>query len=864
MKTKLQNALSGNYANHIFPFFWQHGEDDETLLTELHKIYESGIRSVCVEGRPYEDFGKEPWFEDVALILAECKKLGMEFWLLDDKRFPTGQAGGLLKEKYPHLGKRKITERHFDVLGPAKDISAFMGLWMQMGQDNRMVGVVACKRYPDSAEQRMTGEAIDITHCYDPETGMVNWDVPEGYWRIFMLIDQPMQDGFIDMLREESVHVQIEGVYEPHYQRFKEYFGNTFRGFFSDEPFIMDDVWMPHGSQNRSKKDYPWNEFVKEDLASLHGESWLTDLPTLWFPSDTAPKMRVDFMEVVTKRYEKCFCYQLGDWCREHGVEYIGHVVEDNDRHTGFSSGGHFFRSLNGQDMAGIDVVLCQIVPGMSHNNIVVPCHYDISDADFFHFGLAKLGSSHGHIQPLKKGRAMCEIFGAYGWPEGIKMMKWLTDHMLVRGINNYVPHSFTPKYPDQDCYPHFYEHGHNPEFRPFGKLMGYMNRVSDILSDGLHHAAAAVFYHAVAEWSGEDCMPFEKPGKVLTENQIDFDVIPMDVLSDIKVENGRMWLNGENYRVFVLPYAKVLPKAIVEQFANLAKAGLPVWCVNDTPEKTVEGERIPKEVRDLFHVVPLNDLAKKMQAAGLCDVTFQDESNTRLGSRDLRVYHYTKDGGHAVFVTHEGVESSITGKLWLEDFAGTEVLRYDPMENKAWRQKVDGSIPIKLDPYGSVLFFFGELGDVTDLPLWEENIVDWTKAEVSPWHISFAAPEVYDPATPDFSVFDGEEITTELYNIVRRHKKFCGYVKYETELTLPEGATEIDLGQVGEAAWVWIDGKFVGDRIAPPYRVSVNTSGKVCLTVVTTSHPAYAVPDYLGMFIACEPVGLLGDVMVR
>ena len=40
----------------------------------------------------------------------------------------------------------------------------------------------------------------------------------------------------------------------------------------------------------------------------------------------------------------------------------------------------------------------------------------------------------------------MCEIFGAYGWMEGTKLMKWLVDHMLVRGINWLVPHAFSPK----------------------------------------------------------------------------------------------------------------------------------------------------------------------------------------------------------------------------------------------------------------------------------------------------------------------------------------------------------------------------------------------------------------------------------
>ena len=78
----------------------------------------------------------------------------------------------------------------------------------------------------------------------------------------------------------------------------------------------------------------------------------------------------------------------------------------------------------------------------------------------------------------------MCEIFGAYGWAEGVKMMKWLTDFMLVRGINCFVPHAFSMRFPDPDCPPHFYARGRNPQFRAFGVLMQYMNRMSHILTE--------------------------------------------------------------------------------------------------------------------------------------------------------------------------------------------------------------------------------------------------------------------------------------------------------------------------------------------------------------------------------------------
>ena len=44
----------------------------------------------------------------------------------------------------------------------------------------------------------------------------------------------------------------------------------------------------------------------------------------------------------------------------------------------------------------------------------------------------------------------MCEAFGAYGWNEGLKTMKWIADHLLVRGVNYIVPHAFDPKaFPD-------------------------------------------------------------------------------------------------------------------------------------------------------------------------------------------------------------------------------------------------------------------------------------------------------------------------------------------------------------------------------------------------------------------------------
>ena len=105
----------------------------------------------------------------------------------------------------------------------------------------------------------------------------------------------------------------------------------------------------------------------------------------------------------------------------------------------------------------------------------------------------------------------------------------------MVRGINNYVPHAFTPApFPDPDCPPHFYAHGHNPQYRHFGELMIYMNRICTLISGGKAVIPAAILYNAEADWAG-DFMYMQKPAIQLYDHQIDYHIVPADIFMDAK-----------------------------------------------------------------------------------------------------------------------------------------------------------------------------------------------------------------------------------------------------------------------------------------------------------------------------------------
>ena len=140
---RITEALNNAQENYIFPFFWQHNEDDATLIEEIHAIYNSGIMALCVESRDYVGFGTDCWWHTMEVILEECKRLGMKVWLLDDETFPSGKAAGSFKKR-PDLAACGITERHADIVGPVKD-GAMITEW-QTSEDDVLVAVLACER----------------------------------------------------------------------------------------------------------------------------------------------------------------------------------------------------------------------------------------------------------------------------------------------------------------------------------------------------------------------------------------------------------------------------------------------------------------------------------------------------------------------------------------------------------------------------------------------------------------------------------------------------------------------------------------------------------------------------------------------
>lgn len=823
--------------NYLYPFFWQHGESEDVIREYMDKISESGMRAVCIEARPHPEFVADGWWHDMSVIIEKAKEKGMKLWILDDSHFPTGYANGRIARDYPGYKKLYLYKRRFDVVGPMKGARINAGIlvgrpWDKPGLgDKKIIGVYLARRSENNTQGHDNLDAIDAESIVELKDSfmdrIITLDIPSGSWSVFVVFttheggEEATKD-YLNPLMAEATQVLIDEVYEPHYQHFGSEFGSTITAFFSDEPRFG----------NRKGTDavigtdmvLPWRAGMAKELPFAPRL-----LPLLWVNANGAEKeIRYLYMDFVTKQYSDNFSGVLAKWCNEHGLLYLGHNIEDEGAHCRLGYGaGHYFRAQKMQDYAGVDVIGTQIMPGM-------PYHHDAfstggNNGEFYHYALGKLAGSAAHLDPKKNGRAVCEVFGAYGWNEGLKLMKWLTDHLISRGINTLVPHAFDPKtFPDWDCPPHFYAHGNNPQFRYFPVYTSYANRLLDLFNGGKTAARIGVLYNGEIEWYNGKCMPIEKVLRKFAEHQIDADIISEDYLDDAVIENGMFFINGVGFSILVIPENHGMPHGLEEKICNLAAKGVRII--------TIQAD------------ASCGDIIK------MCD----DVREIRLTDffPELYYYHYIKREEDIYFFFNESVTECVDTVVSIPLPDGRRLYRYDAFTDHYYETDADENvIRLMLQPYESAAYVAAR--EKKGIRRQLETNFDHCEEILSKWTISYADPFSYPNASV---ILEGSEVLP--VSSIDGYDDKAGTAIYETDFYKPLGTKTVylDLGAVYETAEVFVNGSSAGIKIAPPYCFDISAllkEGKNALRIEVTNTLGAKVRDGLSQYMVIEPFGM-------
>ena len=132
--------------------------------------------------------------------------------------------------------------------------------------------------------------------------------------------------------------------------------------------------------------------------------------------------------------------------------------------------------------------------------------------------------------------------------------------------------------------------------------------------------------------------------------------------------------VNGESYGALILPYAEAVPLSLVNALKKLTEQGLPVWFVNEFPrrltDKSANGSERMAELLSGCEAVPLGQLAEKLRALGIFDLTVSPSVP------DLRIYHYRQGESDHYLLFNDSVVQSQETVLKLCD--SRVHLRYD------------------------------------------------------------------------------------------------------------------------------------------------------------------------------------------
>ncbi|MEK3883239.1 glycosyl hydrolase [Paenibacillus sp. PL2-23] len=846
----------------IYPLLWLHGdprETDSVIRQEIAAMDEGGSAGFIIESRPHADYLGEGWWRDLDICLDEAQKRGMKVWIFDEEYYPSGIAGGKVLQNMPEarmkvLVKETIpwhtSECTFDKL----DFSAWDTIF-------KFVCVPLIDGYPQWERSVRFNDIDSLLSWQEMGEETAPWLI-----HVFGLKHSwsgRMYDKMVDYLDPQVTDCFIALTYEATKEQYGHLFGSVIQGFFGDETsfenYASYDVLF-----GEDTPCMPWTRVMREAFSQNKGYDLFDEIEWLWYEHSDgrAGAVRFDFMDVMTQLFSQNFFARIQAWCHAEGVSFIGHVVEDNQAHMHHGYGvGHYFRSTRHFDMGGYDFVLRQVDSEQKlvpyEENYPQFKHYrEGLNPDFFHYTLGKLAQSQAHLE-VQTDLIMCENFGAYGWDLGLREMKWLTDWMTVRGTNWYVPHAFSPLFPDDDCPPHFYAGGRNPQWGFFRKWADYANRSCLMLKQAEHVSRIAVLYPAESHWAGDETV-LDQVNRELMQHQYDFDILSMDLLMDrnrSRLMDGKLCVAQHQFSCILLPGIETLPVEVLERLLEFRDAGGLLLQVECRVNKDCRGRHslihsLTGSLNENEGPVPLHRLADTLDKySGLRSLRLLN------AFPELHYCHYERKGLDIFFLNNESLQLVFEDEVTFGASGCPEV--WDAMSGEVLPvpsyQQANGEtcMTMRLAPYEGlfVVFHSSHGSKASQVPpakvdrTREIPLTDWRCIHIS---------------SPISTFNDGQSLPVPGDWIAQEgFETFSGTITYECRFTLSaqsllwmnDGDASIDLGEVHETAVLKVNSNVLTSKICPPYvwRVSPDLfqEGENTLTLEVTNTLGAAVHNH-------------------
>ena len=317
-----------------------------------------------------------------------------------------------------------------------------------------------------------------------------------------------------DILNPDAVEAFIRLTHDRYYEELKEYFGNTVIAFFTDEPCAL----------GRNAAAYrEWVPGLERELTAGGGQ--LQELEALFTGEKNATTAL--YHRLIKKHLRETFYARLSRWCEAHGIALMGHPEASDDVEE------ELYFQIPGQDL-----IMRRVSPETG--------------------GLLEFDSVQAKLcadiaRHLGRRRNANECFGVcsrkpWEWHFTGRDMIWYINWLSIRGVNLLVPHAF-----------YYSTAGKRKEERPpdvgpnniwwphYRRISDYIKRLSFLMTDSVNGARVAVLVD-------NNRVPYREIAS-LYENQIEFNYLPVALLPECEVKEGRLCIREYAYDIVLDVY---------------------------------------------------------------------------------------------------------------------------------------------------------------------------------------------------------------------------------------------------------------------------------------------------------------------
>ena len=557
------------------PFWSWNGELEENeLKRQVDVLREMGFGGYFMHSRAglITEYLGEEWFDLCNKVAVYGEEKGMESWLYDEDRWPSGCAGGIVTRDPAYRMKSLVLfESEPDDLSLREgQVAAFEALLGD--KDDVLIKYKKLSAGESPSLKAGEGEKLRLLKfavVYDSPSSNCNGAT------------------YIDTMMAAATQRFIEVTHEQYRVHAGEKIWPLIKGIFTDEPHrgrLLDNA-------RRDEKGLLtcglcWTDDIFDEFRQRYGYDASGMLPEIFYAApgfETAPAVKHDYVDLANNLFVERFAKPINEWCVKNGITFTGHVLHEDALTNQTVPNGSLMRFYEHMGAPGIDMLS--------------------EHAD--NYWVAKQIQSAA--RQLGKKWVLSELYGCTGWQFDFKGHKAVGDWQALYGVNLRCPHLswYTMEGEAKRDYPasilhqatYYKDYNYVEEyFARFGVLMSEGKPVCDVLVLNPIESVWTKIYAGWASWlwplDGAVNVKEEQYRQlfeIMRSAHVDFDYGEEFLMCEhgsVAVENGQTVLKvGEmSYVTVVVAALDTIRSSTLKLLREFAEKGGRVCLLGDPP----------------------------------------------------------------------------------------------------------------------------------------------------------------------------------------------------------------------------------------------------------------------------------------